>query len=205
MSLERQQRFQRLLLDFSREPDAARRGAIERLLWDEFGAERAVLVADMSGFSRLTLAHGIVHYLSMVRRMQVTATPILAGWHGELVKFEADNLYAVFPDAGAAVHCAIALNLAFDAANVTTPDELDIRLSCGIASGPILLLAGDDFFGHAVNVASKLGEDVAEPGQILVHQDAWATLEADPKIRHDMRRFEISGLDLVAAEVVYRT
>lgn len=205
MSPERHQRFQNLLLDFSREPDPGRRGAIERTLWDDFGADRAVLVADMSGFSRLTLKHGIVHYLSMVRRMQVTATPILAGWHGELVKFEADNLYAVFPDAGAAVHCAIALNLAFDAANVATPDELDIRLSSGIAAGPILLLAGDDFFGHAVNIASKLGEDVAEPGQILVHHDAWATLEADPKIRHEMRQFEISGLDLVAAEVVYRT
>jgi class 3 adenylate cyclase len=204
MSPERHQRFQQLLLDYSREPDTARRAALEQSVWDEFGAERAVMVADMSGFSRLTLKHGIVHYLSMVRRMQVTATPILAGWHGELVKFEADNLYAVFPDAAAAVHCAIALNHAFDAANLTTPDELDIRLSCGIAQGPILLLAGDDFFGHAVNVASKLGEDVADPGQILIHADALAALASEPMIRHEMRHYDISGLDLVAAEVIYR-
>ena len=58
------------------------RQLIEQALWKEFGVERAVLVLDMSGFSELCERHGIVHYLSMVRRMQATAEPIIAKYDG---------------------------------------------------------------------------------------------------------------------------
>jgi len=39
-------------------------------------------------------------------------------------------------------------------------------VSYGAACGKVAIVGGD-VFGHAVNVASKLGEDVGEPGQIL--------------------------------------
>jgi len=48
--------------------DAAREGA-GSALWSAYGVEATVLVLDMSGFSRLTLRHGILHYLALVRRM----------------------------------------------------------------------------------------------------------------------------------------
>lgn len=167
-------RFQSLLLQFSEEPDEAKREAIERMLWDEYGREAAVLVLDMSGFSQLTHRFGLVHYLSMVRRMQLTADPIVRGCGGTPVKFEADNCFAMFPTVDDAIACAFALNAAFDAANVATPDELDIRVAIGIDHGRILLVDGNDFFGHPVNRASKLGEDLARPGEVLVAAEAMA-------------------------------
>lgn len=167
-------RFQSLLLQFSEEPDEAKRQAIDRVLWDEYGREAAVLVLDMSGFSQLTHRFGLVHYLSMVRRMQLTADPIVRGCGGTPVKFEADNCFAMFPTVDDAIACAFALNAAFDAANVATPDELDIRVAIGIDHGRILLVDGNDFFGHPVNRASKLGEDLARPGEVLVAAEAMA-------------------------------
>lgn len=167
-------RFQSLLLQFSEEPDEAKRQAIDRLLWDEYGREATVLVLDMSGFSQLTHRFGLVHYLSMVRRMQLTADPIVRGCGGTPVKFEADNCFAMFPTVDDAIACAFALNAAFDAANVATPDELDIRVAIGIDHGRILLVDGNDFFGHPVNRASKLGEDLARPGEVLVAAEAMA-------------------------------
>ena len=170
------ERFNELLLQHSREPDMVTRLGIEQQLWREFGAERAVLVLDMSGFSELCERHGIVHYLSMVRRMQATAEPIIGKYDGALVKFEADNCYATFPTVDGALRAALELNAAFHHANEATPDELDIRVACGIDFGQILVLHGRDFYGHAVNRACKLGEDVATAGEILITAEAAAKL-----------------------------
>lgn len=171
------ERFHELLLQHSREPDMVTRLGIEQQLWREFGAERAVLVLDMTGFSELCERHGIVHYLSMVRRMQATAEPIIGKYDGALVKFEADNCYATFPTVDGALRAALELNAAFHTANEATPDELDIRVSCGIDFGQILVLHGRDFYGHAVNRACKLGEDVAAAGEILITSEAAAKLD----------------------------
>ncbi len=55
----------------------------KNILWAEYGAEYAVFVLDMSGFSLLTRKYGIVHYLSMVRRMQLTTEPIVKTYTAE--------------------------------------------------------------------------------------------------------------------------
>jgi len=188
--------FQDLLLRYSQEPDAAERAALESRLWQEFGAERAVLVLDMSGFSQLAIRFGIVHYLSMVRRMQLTAEPIVSRYSGTLVKFEADNCFAMFPDVADAIQAAIELNDAFHLANEDTPEELDIRIACGIDFGSILVVPGVDFFGTAVNRASKLGEDLAASGEILVTREAMATLPANHSIDHSPRQYDTSGIHI---------
>lgn len=197
-------RFQDQLLHYSHESDPDRRRALEAGLWAEFGADRAVLVLDMSGFSELSNRYGIVHYLSMVRRMQLTAEPIVSSYSGTLVKFEADNCFAMFPEVADAIQAAIELNAAFQAANEATSDELDIRIACGVDYGSILVLPGEDFFGNAVNRACKLGEDLAGPGEILVTSEAMAMVPEARGIVSVALGFEVSGVRidafLVAAE-----
>jgi class 3 adenylate cyclase len=190
--------FQERLLRYSQEPDPARRQTIEDGLWRDYGEQRAVLVFDMTGFSELSHRYGIVHFLSMVRRMQLTTEPIVGRYSGTLVKFEADNCYAMFPDAIAAIRAACEVNAAFDLANEETPDELDIRIACGIDYGPILVVSGRDFFGNAVNRACKLGEDLAGPGEILITREAMATLPADAGIEAQPLHFDISGISIEA-------
>ncbi|MCK7594148.1 adenylate/guanylate cyclase domain-containing protein [Pseudomarimonas salicorniae] len=191
-------RFQALLLRYSRLADPEERGQLEREIWAEYGCERAVLVVDMSGFSSLTQRHGIVHYLSMVRRMQITAEPIVHGHEGVILKFEADNAFAMFPEVDAALAAAFELNRAFEAANVETPDELDIRISCGIDAGPILVVEQKDFFGDAVNRASKLGEDLAAPGEVLLSATAAGRLRDPSRWQLAEISFSVSGLSLPA-------
>ena len=191
--------FSDLLLRYSQQADAGERAAIERQLWRDYGSERAVLVVDMSGFSELTGRHGIVHYLSMVRRMQLTAKPIIDGYEGVVLKFEADNAFAMFPGVEAAVRAAADLNAAFARANRDTPDELDIRIACGIDYGPILVVDQRDFFGDAVNTASKLGEDVGRPGEILLSVRAYAQCGEIAGFRSQTMQVTLKGrpLDLV--------
>src|SRR5215813_3011603 len=97
MATKSAKRFQDMLLKFSQAEEPEERKKIETTLWENYGEEQAVFVLDMSGFSRLTRKYGIIHYLSMVRRMQLTTEPIVKSFEGYMIKYDADNCFALFP------------------------------------------------------------------------------------------------------------
>ena len=197
-------KFQDLLLKFSQAEEPDERAKIEKVLWGNYGEEQAIFVLDMSGFSRLTRKYGIIHYLSMVRRMQMTTEPIVKSFDGYMIKYDADNCFALFPAPLNAVNAAIAMQHAFDASNILTADDLDIRIACGIDFGKILVIGGEDCFGDAVNRASKLGEDVAEAGDILVTQEAMQMVPPEAGIKAREISISISGINIPAYVVDYR-
>ena len=195
--------FQELLLSYSQTPEGDERLKIEQALWRDYGAEYTVFVLDMSGFSLLTRKYGIVHYLSMVRRMHLTTEPIIRSYGGILIKYEADNCFAVFPDPLAAVNAAIALQHAFRAANLLTSEDLDIHISCGIDYGKILIVAHEDCFGDPVNRASKIGEDLAAAGEILVTSEAMQMIPAEAEIKSHELKVSIAGITIPAYAIEY--
>src|ERR1700752_4325719 len=191
-------KFQDLLLTFSQTEELKARKKIEESLWSNFGAEFAVFVLDMSGFSMLTRKYGIVHYLSMVRRMQLTTEPIVKSYGGQMLKYEADNCFAVFPEPLAAVNAAIAMQHAFRAENLLTSDDLDIHIACGIDYGKLLIIGHEDCFGDPVNRASKMGEDVAAAGEILITKEAMEMIPAEAGIQSREISISISGVNIPA-------
>lgn len=191
-------RFEGLLLLYAQENDKDERQKIEASLWQEFGKVKAVFVMDMSGFSLLSYRHGIVHYLSMVRRMQMTARPVIEDCGGQVVKFEADNCFAMFEAPLAAVRAALALNEAFSAMNFLTEDEFDIRVSIGIDYGDVLLIGGPDYFGNPVNRACKIGEDIGGPGEILITATAFQQIPASAGIQGRRLELDITGIPVEA-------
>ena len=190
-----------LLQNYGLSDSEERREMLEAEIWDQFGAERTVLIWDMSGFSLLTRRHGIIHYLSMVHRMQEMTRPIVHEYRGSMVKFEADNGFAVFPDIENGIRAALVMNEAFEVENANYPEEFDVRVACGLDHGRIILLEGQDFFGDAVNVASKLGEDLAGPGEILVTRKAFSAVPEVAGFDGDPIEFSISGLQLDAIRI----
>lgn len=196
--------FQDLLLDYSHETDLEKRRQIEDALWQQYGSEYAVLVLDMTGFSLLTRKYGIVHYLSMVRRMQLTAEPIVDSFEGKVIKFEADNCFAVFPQPLPAIRAAIALQIAFEASNIITTDDLDIHISCGIDYGKILIVEMEDCFGEAINRACKLGEDIGIANDILVTKEAMDLVPQEADIRSKSLEISVSGIEITAYVIEYK-
>lgn len=197
-------KFQELLLNFSQAEDLKERRRIETELWQEFGTELAVFVLDMSGFSMLTRKYGIVHYLSMVKRMQLITEPIVKSYGGSMIKYEADNCFAVFPDPLAAVNATLVMQHAFEASNLLTSDDLDIYISCGIDYGKILVIEGVDCFGDAVNRASKLGEDVAAAREILITKEAMDQIPPEVGINARELTVSISGINITAYSIAVR-
>ena len=158
------------IFDFIGEWTSSRGGSEEGLdeaVWARFGCERTVLIVDMEGFTVSTRERGIVHYLRLIRRMQNLALPILDRHAGSLIRFEADNLFAVFPDPSRALAMMVEMIGALDRDNGSRAEGDRVQVSAGIDHGQILLDEGD-FFGDAVNLASKLGEDLARANQVLV-------------------------------------
>ncbi|TAG94636.1 MAG: adenylate/guanylate cyclase domain-containing protein [Oscillatoriales cyanobacterium] len=162
-----------------------------------FRQTHAIMVIDMSGFSRTTVRHGIIHFLAMIHRMHAIVKPVIADYGGTVVKEEADNIFAVFPDVKSAVQAAIDSLKHTGAVNTTLPPEMDIYLCIGIGCGDVLMLEGEDMYGSEFNLASKLGEDLAEQGEILLTDSAFEKFEGK---KQDWQRveFSISGLELVA-------
>ncbi len=197
--------FQELLLQYSQETEPEKRKKMEDLIWKEYGAEHTVFVLDMSGFSLLTRKYGIVHYMSMVRRMQLTVEPIVKKYGGTFVKFEADNCFAVFPNTYSAIQAAISMQLSFDESNLITDDELDIHIACGIDYGKILMIGSEDCFGDAINRACKMGEDLASAGEIFVGADAMERLAPDSGIIGYPINISISGFAFPAFSIDYKT
>ena len=197
-------KFQELLLNFSQSEQTEERAKIEETLWAEYGAEYAVFVLDMSGFSLLTRKYGIVHYLSMVRRMQLTTEPIVKSYGGSMIKYEADNCFAIFPDPLSAANAAIAMQHAFEAANLLTSDDLDIYISCGIDYGKLLIVGHEDCFGDPVNRASKMGEDLAAAGEILITKDAMQMIPPEAGIKTHEMNLSVSGITIPAYMIDYR-
>jgi class 3 adenylate cyclase len=196
-------RFAQLLLKYAENSTDSGREKIKQQLWRRFGAHKAVLVMDMSGFSRLTQKYGIVHYLSMVHRMQLVTKPIVEQHAGQVIKFEADNCFAAFDNPHDAVLAAIALNIAFSSMNIFTVEEFDIRVSIGIDDGDVLMIGGPDYFGNSVNSACKLGEDIAAPGEILISESAFQQIPAEAGIVGKPMIILISGVELNAYSITF--
>lgn len=162
-------RLDALLIERVEHPERSK--TIDAKIKKTFEKAVAIMVLDMSGFSKLVQRYGIIHYLAMIRRMRRVVAPAIDRHHGVIIKFEADNCFAVFPKSDDAVAASQDIHHDLGVANLATPDESDIHVSIGIGYGPTLL-ACDDMYGNEMNLASKLGEDVAERGEILLTEAA---------------------------------
>jgi class 3 adenylate cyclase len=198
------EKFQQQLLRYSQTEILEERKQIEEVLWKDYGAEYAVFVLDMSGFSLLTRKYGIVHYLSMVRRMQLTTEPIVKAHGGSMIKYDADNCFAVFPEPLSAVNAAVAMQQAFEASNILTPDDFDIHIACGIDYGKLLIIGHEDCFGDPVNRASKIGEDIAAAGEVLITKEAMDMISASADLKAREIVVSISGITIPAFVVEYK-
>jgi class 3 adenylate cyclase len=184
----------RLLLRRNRA--AARHQPVDAEIKRRFLKPRAVFVLDMAGFSISVRRHGIIHHLALICQMRQTVSSQIRATGGHLLNFHADNALAVFRTVPQALRAARQINDAFATHNRSTPANRHIHASIGIGFGDILL-AHDDVFGDEVNLASKLGEDLAQPDEILLTASARQRLPARSH-RCEALKISVAGLHLHA-------
>lgn len=171
-----------------------RRAATEAEILETFTKRQAVIFTDMSGFSKITRDRGIVHFLGLIHRMRTLCMPPVEQHGGHLVKTIGDDLVLTFPGVNEAVRAATKMRSACQNDAEQRGDEERIRLAMGVGFGDMLDLDGRDIFGDEVNRASKLGEDIAEPDEILLTRAAADALDVLKGHWLDERSARISGI-----------
>jgi adenylate cyclase len=140
---------------------------VDRLLRDRAERNVTIFVSDTSGFTRKTHQYGISQFLSVMTRNYRKLAPVFPRHHGALLAQTADNMLAVFPDPESALRASVEIQKRLRRFNVGKKDAEQFHLCIGIESGPAFVLE-DNVYGACVNVAAKLGEDLAGKGEILV-------------------------------------
>lgn len=156
----------------SRGTSTEERRKFDDLVQQQCEQQAAVLITDLSGFTRTTREHGVIHFLSLFRKCQKICLPIIEQHNGELVKDEADDLFALFASPKDAISAGHEMQRAIRAANHIAAETDQIGLAIGIGYGSLLRFS-DDAFGDAVNIAFKLGEDLASAGEIRIGSSAY--------------------------------
>ena len=141
--------------------ESVRRGILSpanREAGDAGGSQEiTVCFVDMVGFTRLGAEIEARELGSLASKLseiaaEVTVPPV------RLVKTIGDAAMFVSPEPGALVSVALSLLEAVETADLPS-------LRAGVASGPALQRAGD-YYGHAVNLASRV-TGAARPGSVL--------------------------------------
>jgi class 3 adenylate cyclase len=153
---------------------------------------------DTDDFTRLVARHGILHFLMLFDRAVAAATPAVKRHGGDVVKVEGDSLLLRFDDVRSACRAVDGIEAALARLRRGKPAGQFLAFSYGIGFGDVLDLE-NDVFGLEVNLASKLGEDMAERGEVLLTPAAAAELPRamTPRLRaHAVATFEGRALPI---------
>jgi adenylate cyclase len=140
---------------------------IDRLLRERSERDIVVFVSDSSGFTRKTHEYGVAQFLAVMTQNYRRLFPVFRKHRGTLLAHNADNMLAVFDRPEQALRASIEIQRRLRRSNVGKKDRDQFHLCIGIESGRAFVLK-DNVYGSCVNVASKLGEDLAGKGEILV-------------------------------------
>jgi class 3 adenylate cyclase len=138
--------------------------------------KRAIVFTDTADFTLRTARDGILHFLMVFESIAEEAARVVKKTGGELVKAEGDSLLIRYDDINVACRGVVELEAALQRLNKGRPENEQLHFSYGLGYGDVLDL-DEDMFGLEVNLASKLGEDLAEPGEALLTPAAAAALD----------------------------
>ena len=155
------------LLGQRRQPNSDR-AAVDAAIFQRFGQLKAVMFTDLVGFSRVVEAFGIVHFLQLIHESESLFTPLIEQHGGRCIKHEGDSLLVLFDTPLQALTAAQAMIQATTKVNPGRAAEDRIEVCIGLGYGNVLCIDDNEVWGAEVNAASKLGEDIAKAGEILV-------------------------------------
>ena len=170
--------FKEYIATYRQCKDDVERENTRQKIWDTFGEKRATLITDMSGFTLKSHQYGSVHYLSMIAMVEEVVREVVTAHQGVVIKCEADNTFSVFEESEQALEASLSINKILQKENAFLEEKFHVDVACGIAYGRILVLE-NDIYGKSVIIASKLGEDVAKKGEILMSKEAYDSFDAD--------------------------
>ncbi len=145
----------------------------------------SVAFVDLSGFTAASEERGVHELGQMLAEFEALVFDVVAEADARVVKLLGDEAMFVGPEPGAMVHAALEI---IDRAGRTL-----LPAHGGMAHGN-LLRRGGDYFGRAVNIASRINR-IAAAGELLVDTPTRSLLPDDLGIAtQSFGEFELKGL-----------
>lgn len=176
--------------------EESERSRFEADIWKKLGCRCAMLVLDSSGFTRNTQESGILSYLACIVRLRDMMGPILTRFDCISWRAATDNIFAEFETADGALSAALEIQRLVNAANIQVQNSEKFGVCIGIGFGDVLRSRSEGVFGSEMNLASKLGEDLAGNGEILLTESAYQEISEDHGKNIKGRRTAVSGVEL---------
>ena len=137
---------------------------------------RTFAFLDLSGFTALTEAEGDENAVAVLSVFRAALRDICSRRGVRIAKWLGDGAMLVSVETPSLVAATLETKAALDAA----PESVTVK--CGVTSGTVILLEGDDYVGHAVNVAARLcdiavGQEVLAVPSVVPELPPWVTVE----------------------------
>ncbi|MFP4201485.1 MAG: adenylate/guanylate cyclase domain-containing protein [Candidatus Acetothermia bacterium] len=132
--------------------------------------EQTVLFSDIRDFTSLTAKKGDREAFRLVKKFTGLVKEKVREHGGDLVKTYGDGVMTTFSSPVEGQKAAIGMQQSLSEYSETNPGDT-ITVGVGINHGNTIRDEGD-IFGHAVNVAARLGNH-AKGGQIIVPESCW--------------------------------
>lgn len=130
-------------------------------------SNRVVMITDMKSFSRMTEEDGSVATAKAIQRHRDLLLPVIQQHNGSGKSTGGDGLVAAFESPSDALAAAADMQRALAAHNAAHPDEREIWVRAGLASGEVVLdKGGRPFIGAGLNLAARV-MNLADGGQIF--------------------------------------
>lgn len=184
-----------------RDPRTATR--IDREIEERSLADVTVLAVDSSGFSRKTHAYGILQFLGVMTNVYDRIIPLLEKRGGICLSRNADNIMSLFEEPTAAIQAAIDMGRWLARYNKGKSEAWQYDVCMGINCGTVMRLT-DNVYGDMVNIAFKVGEDLAAKHQILVTGAVAERVGTTFDLRYD-RTVTIGAQQVALHEVRFTT
>jgi adenylate cyclase len=170
--------------------EAARRGDADHVM-------HTVGFADLVGFTVLSQALDEAELADVVDRFESLAFDVVGRLGGRVVKMIGDEVMFVADDVAAAAEIALTLSETY------AHDETLSDVRVGLARGAAIVREGD-FFGPAVNLASRL-VNIAYPGSVVTDEAVHDALEGREGFAwKSMRPRRLKGIGWTAPVVLLR-
>ena len=155
-------------------------------------AKVTVVFADLTGSTGVFEALGNAKATQLVTRLTEWIGKVCTDNHGHIVKNLGDGVLMVFAHNEDALEAVIEMQRSHSERIKTWPEVARMRLQVGMSRGEVIEQDAD-FFGDAVNLASRLS-DLSGPEQILSTDSVIGELAADTPVRfRSLGAMEIRG------------
>lgn len=165
----------------------------EERLATEHTTNRIVMITDMKSFSRMTEEDGSVVTAKAIQKHRDLLLPLIEKHGGHGKSTGGDGLVAAFESASGALKAAAEMQAALDAHNRSHPQDREMTVRIGLASGEVVLdKRGRPFIGNALNLAARV-MNLGDGGQAFVTADVVDAAPAAVRT-HPLGDFELKNI-----------